>query len=389
MDKRAWVHQLKSQVAKRGADAASWYVSWTDPNGKQCRKSCGPGKVGLSSAKRLADKIHCQLTEGTYLANEKATWDQFFEQYTKHIEGLYEAPSRKAAMLSIRTFIRVAKPKEMRAIDTAKIDEFIRKRLKENRTRKNSEGKSQTVSPATVNRELRYVKAALILAEDWGFIQKVPKCRFRNQPEKLQTYVKPEHFAAMFQACEVATMPSGVPNVSPVDWWRGLLVLLYMTGWRIGQTLKLQRADIDLDAGTALTRAETNKGKRDQLIPLHPLTIEHLKPLLASFDPRVFPWDHDNRTLWCEFGRIQEAAKLADGSPMPKEGKNGGWYGFHDLRRAFATVNAASMDLFELQGLMQHRSLETTKRYVEMARKLNKAVQRLFVPSLPQVSKLG
>ena len=389
MDKKAWVHQLKAQVAKQGADAASWYVSWTDPAGKQRRKSCGPGKVGKSAANRLADTTHSQLVTGTYAANERATRDPFFERYTKHIEGRYDAPSRKAAMLSIRTFIRVAKPKRMRGIDTAKVDEFIGKRLKETGNRKSADGRPLAVSLATVNRELRYTKAALRLAADWGFIDKVPRMRFLKPQQKLPTYVTPEHFAAMFQACEVATMPSDVPNVSPVDWWRGLLVLLYMTGWRIGQTLKLKSEDIDLEAGTALTQADANKGRRDQLLPLHPLAVEHLRPLAASFDSRVFPWDHDNRTLWSEFARIQEAARLVDDSPMPKGGKNGGWYGFHDLRRGFATANAASMNLFELQGLMQHKSLETTKGYVSMAGQLNKAVQRLFVPTLPRVGQTG
>ena len=389
MDKKAWVHQLKKQIEKQGADRASWYVSWTEPNGKQRRKSCGPGKVGKSAANKLADTIHAQLVTGTYQAKEKTTWDQFFSRYTTHIEGRYDAPSRAAAMLSLTTFARVAKPKLLKSVDTATIDQFIGKRLKENRTRKASDGTFRTVSPATVNRELRYVKAALRLAVDWGFIDKVARMRFLKLQQKLPTFVSPEHFAAIFKACEVATMPSDLPNVVPADWWRGLLVLLYMTGWRIGSTLKLRSEDIDLEAGTALNRADTNKGRRDQLIPLHPLVAEHLKPLEASFSPMLFPWNHDNRTLWTEFARIQKAAQLADGSPMPMAGKNGRWFGFHDLRRGFATINATSMNLFELQGLMQHQSLTTTQGYVNMAGQLNKAVQRLFVPSLPSTTKLG
>ena len=86
---------------------------------------------------------------------------------------------------------------------------------------------------------------------------------------------------------------------------------------------------------------------------------------------------------------IQAAAKLANGTPMPKAGKNGGWYGFHDLRRGFATVNAASMNLFELQGLMQHKSLETTRGYVNMAAGLNRSVGNLFVPAIPASAKRG
>ena len=47
-----------------------------------------------------------------------------------------------------------------------------------------------------------------------------------------------------------------------------------------------------------------------------------------------FLWSRDRRQLWPEFHRIQNAAKLADGSPTPKGGKNG-FYGFHDIRRGF------------------------------------------------------
>ena len=387
MDKRAWVHQLKSQVEKQGADAASWYVSWTDPNGKQCRKSCGPGKVGKSAGNRLADKIHSELVTGTYQAQQRATWDQFFERYTSHVEARYDEPSRKAAMLSLKTFVRIAKPKLMKSIDTAKLDEFIGNRLKETITNK-KRGTTRTVSLSTVNRELRYIKAAMRLAADWGYVEKVPRMRFLKPVQKLPTFVPPEHFAAMLDACEVANMPE-VPNVSPAEWWRGLLVMLYMTGWRIGQTLKLKREDIDFEAGTALSRADANKGRRDQSIPLHPLVVEYLRPLEATFSPMLFPWGHHNRTLWAEFGRIQAAATLADRRPMPKGGKDGGWYGFHDLRRGFATVNAASMNLFELQGLMQHKSLETTRGYVNMAAGLNKAVGNLFVPAIPVSAKRG
>ena len=172
MDRRAWISRLKKQVEKHGADKASWFVSFRDPDGKLRTKGCGPGKIGKASATRLADKIHCQLTEGTYATNERATRDQFVERYTGHIEGRCDANSRAAAMLSIETFARIAKPKLMKSVDTASIDAYIGKRLKENSTRKTHDGKTKTISPATVNRELRYVKAALRLAADWASSRK-------------------------------------------------------------------------------------------------------------------------------------------------------------------------------------------------------------------------
>ena len=48
--------------------------------------------------------------------------------------------------------------------------------------------------------------------------------------------------------------------------------MAYMTGWRIGDLLGLRREDLDLDAGTAITRAEDNKGKRDEVCSYIPLS---------------------------------------------------------------------------------------------------------------------
>ena len=64
-------------------------------------------------------------------------------------------------------------------------------------------------------------------------------------------------------------------------------------------------------------------------------------------------------------------------------------FGFHHLRRGFATINVASMNLLELRGLIQHKSLEATRGYVNMAGQLNKAVQKLFVPSIPASARRG
>ena len=236
----------------------------------------------------------------------------------------------------------------MAAITSDFIDKFITDRMKD----KGIGGKR--VSPATVNRDLRYIWLVLNIAHEWGLIARVPRIRFFKQPQKLPTYLPPDHFAAIYTACQVAEQPSGVPNIATAEWWRALIVAAYMTDWRISQLLSLKWSDIDLESATAITRAEVvgNKRKRDEKIPLHPVVVDHLRRLVGSFSSHVFPWSRDRRQLWPEFHRIQNAAKLADGSPMPKGGKNG-FYGFHDIRRGFATMNAASMDLFELGSAHQ------------------------------------
>ena len=59
-------------------------------------------------------------------------------------------------------------------------------------------------------------------------------------------------------------------------------------------------------------------------------------------------------------------------------------YGFHDLRRAFATVQHETVSQDELQALMRHKSYATTKGYIKFARetKLRRAVNVLHVPDV-------
>ena len=110
--------------------------------------------------------------------------------------------------------------------------------------------------------------------------------------------------------------------------------------------------------------------------------IEHLKRL-ANLDPVVFPWNHDRTTLQNEFHRIQEAAGI--NLPCGKTHEHTDachFYGFHDLRRAFATMNADKLSADALQALMRHKSYQTTQKYINMARQMDAAVASLHVPEV-------
>lgn len=398
--RRAWVSQLKRHVEQYGADNAAWYVNWIEPSGKRKAKSCGAGAKGKKLAETRADKLHAELVSGVYDSSQDMTWAEFRKRYEAKVVSAMAGESAFLALSSLDAFERVASPNKLSRITTETVDEFRTKRLAEAvkvggarikatgqmPTRK---GPERRVSPATVNKNLRYLRAALRTAGEWGLIDKVPRVRMLREPQRLATYIPEDHFAAIYAAVGAAAVPDNVPNVAVSDWWRGLLVFAYMTGWRIGQILALRWADVDLEGGYAITRSEHNKGKRDMRIPLHPMVVEHLRPLRGGFAPEVFPWAGTIPDLWHAFVRIQKVTKLVDGSPLPKGGRSGGWYGFHDLRRAFATMNAAGLSVLQLQTLMQHADLTTTRKYVNMAAQLRPAVDMLHVPAIRGVAASG
>jgi integrase len=371
----AWVFQEQKQVEKNG-DAASWSVGWYDPEGKRRCKSCGPGTEGKRNAEKLRKKIDAELLTGTYRSNDKKTWEEFREEYDRRILTGLAIRSGDEARTALDHFERLVGPKRIAVLKTQHVDDYVA-------ARRGEPGKKQgdTVSPATVNKELRHIKAALRVADEWGYLAKVPRFRMEKVPGKLPSYVTGVHFAAIYKACETATMPADLPFPAAV-WWRGLVVMGYMTGWRISDMLGLRRDDLDLQVGEAVTRARINKGKRDERVKLHPVVVEHLKAM-AGFSQQVFTWNHNRRTLQTEFAKIQEAA----GIHLPCDGTHRHSrfchvYGFHDLRRAFATMNADKLTPDALQALMRHRSYQTTQVYINMARQMDAAVASLHVPDV-------
>ena len=207
------------------------------------------------------------------------------------VDGGYVSRDQVSAALD--HFQRLVRPGKMDQITTQKIDGFIV-------TRRTERGKNpgSTVAPATINKDLRHIKAVLRVALDWGFLPKMPKIRMVREPEKLIVYVTPEHFEKIYRvACPLATLPkSPEQKFEPSTWWQALLATAYMTGRRIGELLALRAEDVDLQAGTVITRHLDNKGKRDEKVPVHAVVVEHLKKVLGD-SKFVFVWCHDDTAL--------------------------------------------------------------------------------------------
>jgi integrase len=367
----AWIFQDHRQKQRLG-DKCPWSVGWIDPDGKRRSKKLG----SKSAAEKYARKTEGQLASGTYESKKNTSWESFKQEYLDR--GMPGAAPRtvESAESAIDHFEKLIKPVRVNAITSRTFAEYVALRTTPPAV---EEGKDPRppISPATVNKELRHLRAIVRKAHKWGYLPKLPEIDFLKEHGKLPTYVSPEHFAKLYQHADAARWPAD-GHYDAADWWRALFVMAYLTGWRIGSLMALRWADVDLEGGFAVSRAADNKGKRDQRVPLHPVVAEHLKKLVC-FSATVFAWDHNRRALFLELHAIQKAAGVAP------EGTKA-HYGFHDFRRAFATMNAATMSPDALQALMQHKDYQTTQRYINMARQLNPAVQSLFVPEMPKTA---
>lgn len=373
---RAWIFQNTRQRAKEaeGGPKAPWMVGWIDPEGRRKSKTLG----SKSAAEKYARKIEGQLAAGTYQNEKRKQWTDFRKEFETYLRGKLKPRSLTEAVHALDQFEKIVKPALVTKIRTTHVDQF-RVALLAMKGRK----PGSTASKFTVNKQLATVRQALRFAHKREYLAKLPEVEMLSVPEAMPRPVTREHFDAIYQACDVATMPAGLPFAT-ADWWRAILMFAMTTGWRKDEILRFERADLDLETGRVVTRYENNKSSRTDVDYLPETTLTHLR-LIQSFDLLVFPWPHDRRTFDVQFHRIQAAAgiDLPCIIGRPHECTDACHrYGAHDLRRAYATENADRLPLPTLQKKMRHRDIGTTMRYVEMASKMKKATEAVYVPSV-------
>ncbi len=190
----AWLFQDHRRKAKLG-DKCPWSVGWIDPDGK--RKS---RKVGSRSlAEKHARKLEGQLAAGVYQSESATRWDDFLKEHAAKILPSLKPRSRTEVEGAIKHFTATIKPGKLSAIKTATIDDFIAVR----RTQPGRKPGSK-VSPYTVKKELSSIRAVLNVAHDWGLLPNVPKFRKVKVPDAMPRPIAPDHFEAIYAACDVA-----------------------------------------------------------------------------------------------------------------------------------------------------------------------------------------
>ena len=154
---------------------------------------------------------------------------------------------------------------------------------------------------------------------------------------------------------EVKRIIDAVSNIKH----RALLMVIYGSGLRVSEALKLTIKDIDRDRMTLHIRC--SKGNKDRYVILSPIVLEVLGQYWQSckFTNHLFPSNRDrNKSLTTSSAsKIYKTAKAVAG--ITKDG------GIHGLRHAFAThLLEGGADVFAIKELLGHASIQSTVRYL-------------------------
>lgn len=142
---------------------------------------------------------------------------------------------------------------------------------------------------------------------------------------------------------------------------RALLEAAYSTGMRVGEVTRLRITD--LDSRRMLIRVDQGKGRKDRYVMLSASLLETLRAYWRESKPKLylFPGRDNKRPLGISVAqKAFQRARDRAGISKPVS--------FHTLRHSFAThLLEDGANVRKIQGLLGHRSLQTTERYTHVA----------------------
>jgi len=206
--------------------------------------------------------------------------------------------------------------------------------------------RGRPVSPATVNRELAMLRHLLRLAEEWGYIEKVPRIRLGKESQGRLRYLEEEEAARLLEACRRSKNPYLV----------AIATVALGTGMRKGEIMGLTWERVDFARG--VLQLEQTKNDRRREVPMNQAVYSVLSALPGpKTEGPVFR--KANGAAWgnvrTAFERACRDAKIDD-------------FRFHDLRHTFASwLVMRGRTLKEVQELLGHQSFGMTLRYAHLS----------------------
>lgn len=214
------------------------------------------------------------------------------------------------------------------------------------------------LAPGGEHAILRGLRALMTWGLDEELITQNPFGKFRmpSLPEEPPPTVQPSQVAELLRLARLGPQP--LRDVA-------MLMTLFDTGVRMGEVVGLRCDDVDMVAGSITVRAETAKREKGRMVPVGIKAARAIasyerkerRPARASIETLFLSRDGMPLTrggLTQLILRLTRAAGITRAQRAP-----------HAFRRGFAVSFLRSGgDIFALQQILGHASLQMTRRYV-------------------------
>lgn len=208
-------------------------------------------------------------------------------------------------------------------------------------------------SPATVNRELSFLKSILYAAEADEIIPANPirGRRVKKQPEN-------NHREKAILGLKLTDDKIRDMVDAAAEYLKPILKIALTTGMRRDEILEMKWRDVDLQLGTVRIPAENAKSKRERTVPIDPDMCVDLDSMPRKGE-YIFLNPETGQRIKDVRGSFAAACKAAD----IKTGRPDGLV-FHDLRHLAAYHLVKVTDIVTASKILGHASLDMTLRYV-------------------------
>ena len=350
---------IRVHVASYG-DRKNLMMRYTDPvTSKLIARSTGT--TDKKEANRIAAKWEDKLREGRYLKPSRMTWEEFREQYDRHVLTHKKASTATSYDATFNVFERLVRVKLLTGVTTARVIAFA-----------TALHTKRGASRATVARHLRTLRAALSWGVRTGLLAKLPNFEMPKGSNKMGGRpITDEEFHIL-----LATVPQVVGEpATPL--WRFLLRGFWTSGLRLREACNLHWCGhvghvVDFTRKRPMFRicGDLEKGGRDRLLAMAPEFAQLLDTVPPEdrygpvFELRgragrsVSDPNRIGQTI-TQIGRLAGIVTAHD----PKTGEAKKHATAHDLRRAFGFRWSRRVMPAVLRELMRHAKVETTLKY--------------------------
>lgn len=273
------------------------------------------------------------------MAGETLTWGEAAKQFQDRHGAIHHAPA------TARMFRNVlgAYGKFLSSVGVVGLCEVSRDRVELYQRRRLEAGASR----ATVNADLRHLRAFLRWAADHGYIPSDPtaKVKFIRETRRIgHRYVTPDEIKRALEAMTALKW----------DIYADAALTVANTGLRLGELLHLLTIDLDIPGKRLYVRNRDGfqtKDREDRIIALNSKALEALqRRVLAAGGPEMplFPRS---------FKACQRALQyISKNYNLPRLN----WYA---LRHSFATHAAEVLSEAQLAYMMGHQDPSTTRKF--------------------------
>ncbi len=152
---------------------------------------------------------------------------------------------------------------------------------------------------------------------------------------------------------------------------KAILALLYSSGLRIGEVIKLQVKSIDSDRMTILIIG--GKGVKDRLVPLSQNLLIILREYYKKYKPKKYLFEGQNSPQYSSSSANQFIKKYSNRAGVKKK------VTAHTFRHSYAThLLENGTDIRIIQKLLGHNSIKTTMIYTHVAEQSILSIQSPF-----------